>query len=201
MQKAVLNVGGGTKSIAIAPRYAQWRHDLLDIDPAVRPDVLLDARRLTELAAQSYDAVWCSNNIEHYCEGDALKVLRGFVHVLKPAGFAEIRVPDLVSLFRHVVAKGVELTEPLYFVAGAPITLRDVIYGYGAEIERSGNSFYAHKSGYSPSVLREMFAAAGFRYAVIGPPAPSEMACSMYAVAFKNVPDEAYLKWVLTGQP
>jgi hypothetical protein len=31
MQRAVLNVGGGTKAIAIPPHFDGWRHDLLDI--------------------------------------------------------------------------------------------------------------------------------------------------------------------------
>ena len=29
----VLNVGGGSKDIPIPSHYANWRHDLLDIDP------------------------------------------------------------------------------------------------------------------------------------------------------------------------
>jgi len=38
--RAVLNVGGGTKAIAIPAHFDGWRHDLLDIDPTGNPDVL-----------------------------------------------------------------------------------------------------------------------------------------------------------------
>src|SRR6266446_7887238 len=46
------------------------------------------------LAASQFDAVYCSHNLEHYYRHDGATVLRGFLHVLKPDGFAEIKVPD-----------------------------------------------------------------------------------------------------------
>jgi hypothetical protein len=58
-----------------------WTHHLLDIDERVRPDVLGDARELASLVpAGTYDAVYCSHNIEHYYPHDVPKVLRGFLH-------------------------------------------------------------------------------------------------------------------------
>src|SRR5262249_58225949 len=63
-RKKVLNVGGNTKAIAIPGHYARWTHHLLDIDPRGAPDILCDARRLKTLPADSYDAVYCSHNLE-----------------------------------------------------------------------------------------------------------------------------------------
>src|SRR4051812_48409355 len=136
---ALLNVGGGSKKIPIPPRYAGWRHDLLDIDHSAEADVVMDARELHNLAAASYDAVYCSHAVEHFYPHDVPRVLRGFVHVLKPDGFAEVRVPNLLTVMKFVAARGLDVDDPLYYVAKAPILVRDVIYGYGKQIEKSGN--------------------------------------------------------------
>jgi hypothetical protein len=37
-----------------------------------------------------------------------------------------------------------------------------VIYGFGPEIEQSGQDFYAHKTGFSPRSLSRALQAAGF---------------------------------------
>src|SRR5215510_1625876 len=84
MAKKVLNVGGNNKAIAIPKHFEGWTHDLLDIDPRGKPDIVCDARKLTSLAPQTYDAVYSSHNLEHYFAHDVPKVLRGFHHVLKP---------------------------------------------------------------------------------------------------------------------
>lgn len=63
--KKVLNVGGNTKAIPLPPEYAGWEHVLLDIDPKGNPDVVCDARELTTLPSATYDAIYCSHNLEH----------------------------------------------------------------------------------------------------------------------------------------
>ena len=160
--RRVLNVGGGSKKIPIPAHYAGWEHMLLDVDPAGQPDVVCDARELTTLTAAQYDAVYCSHNLEHYYRHDAPKVLRGFLHVLKPDGFAEIKVPDLHAVMRRVVERGLEMNDVLYQSGMGPITVQDVIYGHGREIEASGRDFYAHKAGFTPRTLGATLEAAGF---------------------------------------
>jgi len=93
--RSVLNVGGNSKEIPIPPHYNGWNHLLLDIDPKGKPDVVCDARELTTLAANRYDAIYCSHNLEHYHQHELPKVLGGFLHLLKDDGFAEIHVPDM----------------------------------------------------------------------------------------------------------
>ena len=160
--RRVLNVGGGSKKIPLPAHYAGWEHVLLDVDPAGQPDVVCDARALTTLAAAEYDAVYCSHNLEHYYRHDAPRVLRGFLHVLKPEGFAEIKVPDLHAVMRRVVERGLEMNDVLYQSGMGPITVQDVIYGHGREIESSGRDFYAHKAGFTPRTLGATLEAAGF---------------------------------------
>jgi hypothetical protein len=158
----VLNVGGGTKEFAIPSRYKDWQHILLDIDPAGAPDVVCDARHLTSLRAGEYDAVYCSHNLEHYYRHDVVRVLQGFLHVLKADGFAEIRVPDLQSLMTRVVSTGMDADDVLYQSNAGPIRVIDVLYGYAKQIERSGNDFYAHKTGFTAKSLTVMLRSMGF---------------------------------------
>ena len=155
----VLNVGGGSKTIPIPPCYAGWNHLLLDIDPRGNPDVVCDARDLDSLEADQFDAIYCSHNLEHYYKHDGLDVLKGFVHVLKSDGFADIRVPDLKVVMRTFVEKDMDLEDILYVSPSGPIAVRDVIYGWGVEIERSGEDFYAHKTGFTPNSLGEFLRA------------------------------------------
>ena len=160
--KKVLNVGGANKGIALPPVYQGWEHTLLDIDPRGRPDVICDARELTTLPAAQYDAVYCSHNLEHYYRHDVPRVLAGFRHVLNEDGFAEIRVPDLADLMQTVVRRGLDVDDFLYQSPAGPITVRDVLYGLGSEIERSGNNFWAHKTGFTKKSLTAMLVRCGF---------------------------------------
>ncbi|MEJ7138560.1 class I SAM-dependent methyltransferase [Amphibiibacter pelophylacis] len=162
MKKKVLNVGGGSKSIAIPPHFDSFEHLLLDISASGNPDVICDARQLKSLGSNSFDAVYCSHNLEHYYKHDVPKVLGGFVHVLKEGGFAHIRVPDMQELMRQVIERQLDINDELYRSAAGPILVSDVIYGYGPEIESSGQDFYAHKTGFSLKSMTEQLERSGF---------------------------------------
>lgn len=183
--RKVLNVGGNSKEIALPPEYAGWEHVLLDIDPKGNPDIVCDARELTRLPGSIYDSVYCSHNLEHYYPHDVAKVLAGFSHVLKEDGFIYIRVPDLGELMRTVVKTGLDIDDFLYQSSTGPITVRDVIYGHGVEIERSGNDFFAHKTGFTQKSLTHILKAAGFQW-VFTDIGNLEVA----ALAFMNEPNE-----------
>jgi SAM-dependent methyltransferase len=158
----LLNVGGGSKAIRIPPMYDGWDHVLLDICATGKPDIVLDARKLETLPAAEYDAVYCSHNLEHYYPHDAFAVLKGFLHVLKTNGYAHIVVPDVGQVMRDFVANRMEIDDTLYQLAAGPITVHDVLYGYGEAIARSGDDFYAHKMGFTPSLLLRLLEMAGF---------------------------------------
>ena len=183
--RKVLNVGGGNKSIPLPSGYDGWEHVLLDIDPRGEPDVVCDARKLTQLPASQYEAVYCSHNLEHYYRHEVPMVLQGFRHVLKPEGFAHIRVPDLFEAMRAVVQFGVDIDDPLYQSPNGPITVRDVLYGYDAEVERSGNEFYAHKTGFTKKSLSVMLDTCGFTHVAIG-----TGMLEVVAFAFKQKPND-----------
>lgn len=183
--KKVLNVGGNNKKIPLPPQYAGWEHVLLDIDPRGSPDIVCDARKLASLPSTVFDSIYCSHNLEHYYRHDVDKVLAGFAHVLKEDGFVHIRVPDMGELFQTVVKNKLDIDDFLYQSPAGPITVRDVIYGFGIEIERSGNDFYAHKTGFTQKSLFLTLQTAGFPwvYSGIGNR-------EITAFAFKNEPGE-----------
>ncbi|MDA0656178.1 MAG: methyltransferase domain-containing protein [Proteobacteria bacterium] len=178
----VLNVGGNNKSIPLPPYFKDFEHLLLDIDPRGKPDVVADARELDKLEAKQFDAIYCSHNLEHYYRHDVMKVLKGFHHVLKDQGFAEIRVPDIPAVMTTLVDDEKDIDDVLYESAAGPITIRDVVYGYAKEIEESGQDFYAHKTGFSKASLKKAVLECGFSYVVQIPGAPWEI----LAYAFKD---------------
>ena len=150
-------------------RYAGWEQVLLDVNPQGGADIVLDARRLRELEAASYDAVYCAHNLEHYYAHETGAVLAGFAHVLRPQGFAEIRVPDLESVLRVMVERRLDVEDPLYVSPAGPVSVRDVLYGFGSEIAR-GNEYYAHKTGFTRRSLCRALAATGFVHVEDLPP-------------------------------
>ena len=181
-------MGGGSKKIPIPPHYADWQHVLLDIDPRGQPDVVCDARELPVLPASQYDAVYCSHNLEHYYKHDGVKVLKGFLHVLKPDGFAEIHVPDIDCVMRHVVESHLDIDDVLYQSPSGPIAVSDVIYGWARQIETSGVDFYAHKTGFTTRSLQSLLLVSGFPHVYMS---ASEEAFEIKAIAFKREPTAA----------
>lgn len=186
-KKKFLNVGGGQRDTILPDIYNEWEHVLLDIDASVKPDLVCDARNLDSLKASQFDAIYCSHNLEHYLRHDALKVLKGFLHVLKNDGFAHIRVPDIQQVMQHVVKNNLDISDVLYQSSLGPIKVRDVIYGYEKEIEETGQDYYAHKTGFSPKSLKIFMHEAGFTHVGI---VVNNQAFEITAIAFKQEPSE-----------
>jgi len=184
--KKVLNVGGNSKDIPLPPQYTGFEHLLLDINPKGSPDIVCDARELATLAAAQFDAVYCSHNLEHYYRHDVPRVLAGFMHVLKDSGFAQIRVPDIQEVMKVTMEKNLDVNDVLYQSPAGPITVLDVIYGYGVEIEQSGEDFFAHKTGFTKNTLLKVLHEAGFSNMYV-----AQGNFEINALAFKKEPDQA----------
>jgi tetratricopeptide (TPR) repeat protein len=197
--RRVLNVGGGTKAIALPPHFQDWEQLLLDIDPSGGADLVCDARALRETVdANGFDAVYCSHNLEHYYKHDVEKVLQGFLHVLKKEGFAEIRVPDIGALVKLLAKHDLDLEQEIYRSPAGPITAHDMVYGYGPEIEQSGQDFYAHKTGFSADSLVRALRSSGFAEIHFAPPLS---ALELHVFAFKAKPDAAQRAALRLGEP
>lgn len=179
--KKVLNVGGNSKAIPLPPQYADFEHLLLDIDPKGQPDVLCDARELSNLPHNQFDMIYCSHNLEHYYSHDVKRVLKGFWDVLKNGGGVHIVVPDILAVVQTMIDKGLDIDDELYQSALGPILISDVLYGYGKQIEESGVEFFAHKTGFTHNSLVKKLLQAGFTniHSSVG-------GYAVTAVAFKN---------------
>ena len=186
--KKVLNVGGNSKDIPLPPQYAGFEHLLLDIDPKGAPDIVCDARNLATLEAGQFDAVYCSHNLEHYFRHEVPAVLAGFLHVLKDGGFMDLRVPDIGEVMRLSVERGLEIDDVLYESPAGPIMVLDVLYGYSVEIERSGQEFYAHKTGFTHKSLVQQLINSGFSNIYSG-----TGNLEVHALAFKGDADKSVL--------
>jgi len=177
----VLNVGGNR--MQMPPQYEQWEKVLLDIDPTVGADLCMDARELGTLDAGSYDAVYCSHNLEHYHEHEVKQVLTGFYHILTDDGFVDVRVPDALAVMTDLIKRGLELDAVLYVSRAGPIRVCDVLWGYAKEIERSGESWFGHRTGFSEHTLTQALWHAGFRHRLI-----CDGHYEIKALAFKHEP-------------
>lgn len=163
MRKKLLNVGGGSKQTPIPEQYSEYRHDLLDIDMNDDVDIACDARLMKEhLLPSTYDVVYCAHNLEHYYDHEVSLVLEGMRYALRDGGAVHIIVPNIGQLIHHMVEGQIDLEDRLYECAEGPITPLDVLYGYGKEIEESGEPFYAHKTGFTAKRLHRVLAQTGF---------------------------------------
>ena len=183
-QRRVLNVGGQSRSIQLPGAYAGFEQVLLDLDPNVGADIVLDVRELTSLAPHQFDAVYCSHNLEHVRKHEVPVVLAGFLHVLKPGGLAQIIVPDLQELMVTCVQQGIDLDGLLYESPMGPITPLDVLYGHAGMIEQSGQDYYAHRTGFTSRTLANVVQASGF-----GPMFCQQGNLELNLISFNGSPD------------
>ena len=111
---------------------------------------------------KSYDAVYCSHNLEHYYKHEVSSLLKQFKNVLNDTGFVDIYVPNLVELIEQVKTGNLDIDDVWYRVStGAPVTFHDVLYGWNVAMSQ-GNLYYAHKCGFTPLSLHKELCNAGF---------------------------------------
>ncbi|MBN8939836.1 MAG: methyltransferase domain-containing protein [Rhizobiales bacterium] len=162
--RSVLHVGCGAPGIdRLHPVFrgaGRWREVRLDVDPGVAPDIVCsttDMRRAVRDA--SFDALWSSHNIEHLHDHEVGLALAEFRRVLKPAGFALIRCPDLAAIIEAIRRDGLESVA--YVAPAGPVTPLDMLYGFRPAIAR-GNDYMAHKTGFTDLRLGRLLVEAGF---------------------------------------
>ena len=155
--KTVLNVGCG--SAKIHHTFDGWAETRLDIDPAVKPDIVGDMLDLSVMDYDSYDAVYSSHTLEHLYYHEVPVALSQFKWVLKPGGIVFIGVPNLKAVAWKVACGNLEGV--LYESSYGPISAIDCIYGYRKFLE-GGNLHQAHKTGFTPSTLKKKLKTAGF---------------------------------------
>ncbi|MEG4324941.1 tetratricopeptide repeat protein [Microcoleus sp. herbarium5] len=164
LTKTVLHVGCGPyrpDSLPETFRTDEWQEVRLDIDPAVRPDIIGSITDMSAVPSESVDAVYSSHNVEHVYDHQVLLVLAEFHRVLKPGGFAMILVPD-IQIVAEAVAEGNLEDSPLYISPAGPIAAIDMFYGFRKAIA-SGNYYMAHNTAFTAKSLSDKIQQAGFR--------------------------------------
>ncbi len=163
--KTVLHVGCGQLNPArlhATFRLDGWKEVRLDIDPAVRPDIVASITDMKQVPNSSIDAVWSSHNLEHLYAHEVPTALREFHRVLKAEGFAFITLPDLQQVAALIAAD--KLDEPAYVAPAGPVAPLDILYGY-RPLLASGNHFMAHHTGFTRKTLGQALLRAGFESA------------------------------------
>jgi SAM-dependent methyltransferase len=183
----ILHVGCGVyQREKLPPMFRDgWREIRLDIDPEVHPDVVASITNMRAISDGMVDAVYSSHNIEHLYPHDVPLALREICRVLKPNGFALIKLPDLQEVARHV-AQG-KLEDPLYMSPMGPIAPLDILYGHRPSLA-GGNVFMAHRTGFTGETLCAALIAAGFAAVLVQ---RDLLAFCLTAVAFRSKPGEA----------
>jgi len=163
MTKRVLNVGSGAPTnerLHPAFRGEGWSETRLDVDADVQPDIVGSIADLDRLAGEAeFDAVWSSHSLEHLDTHEVVGALGSFRRVLKPDGFALITCPDLLSVSKFLIARGVE--EVAYISGLGPIRPLDMLYGHSRSIA-AGRHYMAHKTGFTAERLGRVVLEAGF---------------------------------------
>ena len=154
-ERVLVNMGCGPVESATLPAYfSDWRQIRVDVDAAVKPDVLADLTDLSPIADGTADAVWAAHCIEHLYEYQVPIALAEFRRVLRDDGFVCVIVPDLQTVANYLVAD--RLHEPLYDSEAGPVTPHDIVFGFGPAIA-GGRPSMAHRCGFTPSMLQKSF--------------------------------------------
>ena len=179
--KKLLHVGcGPLNKLNIKGFINDWQEVRYDIDPNVIPDIIGTLTDMYKVASESFDALYSSHNIEHLYPHEVPIAIKEFYRILNQDGFVIITCPDLQSVGKEL-ASG-RLIDPLYFGDAGPIAAIDIIYGHRGFIS-NGNSFMAHKSGFTFDVLSALFYQAGFAVCH-GAAIPQDY--SIWLLAFKS---------------
>jgi len=161
--KRVLNVGGNNKNHPLPSHYNGWEHILLDLDLTGNPDLHMDAVDMIELDPSQFDAVYCSQNLEHYYRADVPIVLQGMHHVLRDGGFVEILVPDFERLIKETYENKLDIDDTLYEVPDfGPISVHDFIFGYEFAKDPIGREICLHKTAFTQKSLEGFLKRNGF---------------------------------------
>lgn len=163
-QKSVLHVGCGAfdpLNLNRIFRTKDWVETRLDIDPAVKPDIVASISDLTKIRAGSFDAIWSSHNLEHLEAHEVQPAVKGFHRVIKKSGFFLVTVPDLEAVAMLIMNGGIDQRVGGNADGTVAITPLDMLYGWGHYIAQ-GNSYMAHRTGFTPKRLGENLVEAGF---------------------------------------
>ena len=160
--RTFLHVGCGprqkNRSTSVFDR-KDWQELRLDVDPAVKPDVVGTLLDMSAIADCSVDAVFSGHNLVHLYPHEVALALAEFRRVLKPDGFVIVTCPDLQAVCALVAED--KLNDQAYLSPTGPIAPLDLIYGHRPSLARN-KLVTAHRCGFTKKTLTVALQAAGF---------------------------------------
>jgi SAM-dependent methyltransferase len=164
-RRIFLNAGCGSGDDSRLPRFfRKWQQLRVDVDPAMKPDLVASIADLSAISAGEVDAVWSAHCLEHLFAHQVPKALAEFRRVLCKNGFACIIVPDLQAIAEWIATD--RLHETVYQSPAGPITAQDMLWGFGGAIAQ-GKTAMAHHCGFTPTPLLQYLTEAGFAEVVL----------------------------------
>lgn len=100
----VLEIGGNVKPQAHII-FPDAKVVSLDVDPAMKPDIVADAGNMPEALHGRFDAIFASHVLEHFSYWKEQDVLKGWIRCLKPDGELHIVVPSAEWAAREVLSE------------------------------------------------------------------------------------------------
>lgn len=144
--KIVINIGcGKTKLDSQSKYFSDWQEIRVDAFENETVNLISSIVNFEGVPNESADAVWASHVLEHNYWHDLPKIFKSILRVLKPNGFAVIRVPDLGSI-SNKIKDG--LLDVEYESSAGPVCVIDMIYGHRGFIESWGEGML-HKTGFT----------------------------------------------------
>ena len=186
--KTFLHVGCGPKHKDETTRgfnTSEWNELRLDINEAVKPDIVASILDMSVVADETVDALFSYHNIQNLYAHEVPVALSEFRRVLRPDGFVIIVCPDLQSVCQLIADD--KLTDSAYDSPTGPIAPLDILYGHRPSLQR-GNLYMSHRSGFTEKVLNANLQQVGFAAVVSG--TRGYPAYDLWALASKEATSE-----------
>jgi hypothetical protein len=148
----------------LPPLFGGWQEIRVDLDPEMKPDIVASITDLSRIPTGCIQAVWAAHCLEHLYAHEVPLALSEFRRVLLGSGFICIVVPDLQAIASWIAND--RLHETIYESPAGPITAHDMLWGYGAAIQR-GSLAMAHRCGFTPTGMLQYLEGIGFAEIVI----------------------------------
>lgn len=148
-KKLVLEIGGQPKPQAhMVPDFEGAKIVHLNIDEALKPDIVADAANMPEELHGKFDAIFASHVLEHFSYWKTNLVVDGWVKCLKPGGELHVVVPSLEWACREVLSEN-----------PSPAVYPQLFAG-------QMNEWDVHLTGFTMRKLRQLFEKAGLNVGI-----------------------------------
>ena len=152
-------------------RHPQKGFTTVDVDPALKPDILVDAAGKLPLDDGSCEIVFASHVLEHLVWYDTVKALAEWVRVLQPGGRVEAWGPNAYESCKAVIAWEDKADDRAMKADGwyrqnpdknPYVWFNGRIFTYG---DGKGTLDHPnwHRTLFSPKYLKQLFRSAGLR--------------------------------------